>query len=124
MKQRIRKSKSSAVAKRNADKLSLNAIVTAECPPSEKLLEEAKKEPKRVLLMEFIQTIETLRNEKKFTFRAIADWLAIRGIETDHSAVYRAYLSAIPPQQRNPDEDYSDVAEFDAADVNVELKRP
>jgi len=66
------------------------------------LLEEAKKEQKRALLMEHIETINTLRDEKKFTFRAIAEWLSQRGIKVDHSAVYRTYLAAIPEEKRPP----------------------
>jgi hypothetical protein len=122
MKNRSSKSKPTATSK--ADKQAITAVVQSDCPPPDVLLASAKKEPKRVLLMDFIGTINTLRDEKKFTFRAIADWFAKKGIETDHSAVYRAYLTAVPIQDRNPDEDWSDVAEFDAADVNVELKKP
>ena len=71
-------------------------------PSPEALLKEAKKEWKRVLLMEHIGTINVLRDEKKFTFRAIAAWLSQRGIKTDHSAVYRTYLAAIPEEKRQP----------------------
>jgi len=83
----------------------------AAVPDSEAFLEEAKREAKRILLSDHIRTINTLRDEKKFTFRAIAEWLCERGIEVDHSAVYRAYLSAVPEEQRDPREDWSDVAE-------------
>jgi len=69
-------------------------------------LEEARNEPKRKLLIDHIETINLLRNEKRFTFRAIAEWLTARGIETDHSSVYRAYLSAIPDDQRHPETDW------------------
>jgi hypothetical protein len=124
MKTRSSKSKIAATAKVKADKAPVTAIVQPDCPPPDALLAAAKEEPKRVLLMDFIATINTLRDEKKFTFRAIADWFEKRGIETDHSAVYRAYLTAVPLRARNPDEDWSDVEEFDAADVNVKLKKP
>ena len=81
-----------------------------EVPLPDAFLEEAKKEQKRKLLFDHIKTINLLRNEKRFTFREIAEWLAARGIETDHSAVYRAYLAAIPEEQRDPREDWDDVS--------------
>jgi hypothetical protein len=74
-------------------------------------LEEARKEPRRILLTDYVETINELRNEKRFTFRAIAEWLTERGIATDHSAVYRAYLAAIPEEKRDPREDWTDVDE-------------
>jgi hypothetical protein len=72
-------------------------------------LEEAKNEPKRKLITDHIETINVLRNEKRFTFRAIAEWLTKRGIETDHSSVYRAYLAAIPEEQRDPNTSWEEV---------------
>ena len=78
-------------------------------PAPDAFLEEAKNEPKRKLISDHIKTINTLREEKRFTFRAIAEWLTKRGIETDHSSVYRAYLAAIPEDRRDPDTDWSDV---------------
>ena len=80
-----------------------------EVPPSEAFLEEAKKEPKRKLIADHSQTIWHLRMEKRFTFRAISDWLNKRGIEADHSSVYRTFLRSIPEDQRDPREDWSDV---------------
>jgi hypothetical protein len=87
------------------------------------LLEEAKLERKRVLLMEHIGAIKVLRDEKKFTFRAIADWLTKRGIEVDHSAVYRAYEASIPEEQRAPFQDWSDVDEPSYSDIQVNKKQ-
>lgn len=81
----------------------------SEIPAPDAFLEEAKNEPKRKLISDHIETINTLREEKRFTFRAIAEWLTKRGIETDHSSVYRAYLAAIPEDRRDPSEDWSDV---------------
>jgi hypothetical protein len=85
--------------------------VNSELRKQEAFLEEARKECKRELLADHIETIRTLRDAKRFTFRAIAEWLNKRGIETDHSAVYRTYLAAIPASQRNPSDDWSDVDE-------------
>jgi hypothetical protein len=118
------KPKSTAVAKAKADKPAITAVAESNSLPPELLLEEAKKEPKRILLMDFISTIYTLRDEKKFTFRAIAEWFGQKGIETDHSAVYRTYLASIPPQQRLPNEDWSDADEPGYGDENVTVKKP
>ena len=85
------------------------AVAQDEVPARDAFLEEAKREPKRKLLSDHIETIKLLRNEKRFTFRAIADWLGERGFVTDHSAVYRAYLADIPEEQRDPREDWSEV---------------
>ena len=87
------------------------AVTQPEVPIPEAFLTEAKSEPKRKLLSDHLLTIETLRNEKRFTFREIADWFIKRGFETDHSAVYRAYLTTIPEESRDPREDWSDVDE-------------
>ena len=73
-------------------------------PANDAFLEEAKKEPTRRLISDHSETITVLRNEKRFTFRAIAEWLTERGIEADHSAVYRTYLAAIPREDRDPRE--------------------
>ena len=81
----------------------------AQAPRVELFLEDAKNEPKRNLIVDHRDTICVLRKEKRFTFRAIAEWLSERGIETDHSAVYRAYLSSIPEEDRDPRGDWSDV---------------
>lgn len=91
---------------------------------SETFLEAARKEPKRILLMDHINTISVLRDQKHFTFRAIADWLGERGIETDHSAVYRAYLASTPEHMRHPDQDWSEVDEPGYGDENVKIKKP
>ena len=80
-------------------------------PEAEAFLEEAKREAKRVLLMDHMDTIKVLREQKKFSFRAIAIWLTGRGIETDHSSVYRVYMLSIPKQQRSPEDDWSEVEE-------------
>jgi hypothetical protein len=122
MKLKAPKAKLKAVEEIKTDKPS-NPMGTqsSEIRP-EALLEEAMKEQKRVLLMDHINTIVVLRDEKKFTFRAIADWLSERGIEVDHSAIYRAYLACTPERMRNPDQDWSDVDEPGYGDENVTVK--
>jgi hypothetical protein len=71
-------------------------VVHLENPPPEYLLEEAMKEPDRKLLEEYIQAIKVLRDNKRFTFREIADWLKQYGVIADHNAIYRAYLKSLP----------------------------
>jgi hypothetical protein len=75
----------------------------------EAFLEDATKEEKRVLLMDHIKPITVLRDEKKFTFRSIAEWFCKKGIEVDPSAIYRAYLASIPEDERRPGQDWSDI---------------
>ena len=105
------KAKSKPVAKPVLGLITPSAAVTpdSEVPPPEAFLEEAKKEPKRKLITDHSLTIWHLRMDKRFTFRAIADWLNARGIEADHSSVYRTFLRSIPEEQRDPREDWSDV---------------
>ena len=85
------------------------AVTQPQCPEPEAFLTEAKSETKRKLLGDHETTIVTLRDEKRFTFREIAEWFNKRGFETDHSAVYRVYLGSITPEKRDPSEDWSDV---------------
>ena len=79
--------------------------------PEEAFLQDAEKEPKRILLADHTKTIRTLRDQKRLTFRAIAEWFGERGLETDQSAVYRAYWASTPDldeygyPRENADED-------------------
>ena len=73
----------------------------SDVPASEAFLEQARKEPVRKLISDHTETIVVLRNEKRFTFRAIAEWLNERGIEADHSVVYRIYQAAVPQEERD-----------------------
>lgn len=92
--------------------------------PDEAFLADAEKEPKRILLADHRRTIITLRDKKRLTFRAIAQWFAERGLETDQSAVYRAYCACFPDvddfgrplEQEDPDRDPID--EFENARLN------
>jgi hypothetical protein len=63
--------------------------------PPEILLQEAMGEPDRRLLAEYGETIRLLRQDKRFTFREIAEWLEERGIECDHNSVYREYTKGM-----------------------------
>ena len=80
-----------------------STVVQTDVPEPEAFLEQARAEPKRKLILDHIRTIHVLRDEKKLTFSAIADWLKERGFQTDRSAVYRAYLLSIPPNPNDPD---------------------
>jgi hypothetical protein len=64
-------------------------------PPPEFLLSEAMAEPDRRLLEEYGDTIRVLRDDKRFTFREIAEWLQEYGVECDHNAVYREYTKGL-----------------------------
>jgi hypothetical protein len=89
--------------------LSRPSAANSEVPAREAFLEEAKNEQKRKLISDHILTIRMLRDDKSFTFRGIAEWLTKRGVEADHSAVYRAYVAAIPEGDRDPRESWDDV---------------
>ena len=86
-----------------------------EVPSREAFLEEAKKEQRRQLIADHSKTITFLRDEKRFTFREIAEWLSQRGITANRGAVYRAYVAAQPMTE----EEYWD-SQQDATDENWE----
>ncbi len=44
-----------------------------------------------MLLRDYIETIRTLRQDKRFSFREVAEWLSEHGVPPDHNAVYREY---------------------------------
>lgn len=67
-------------------------------PNPGKLLAEAGREPKRLTLDDYRQTIRVLKEEKEFTFREIAEWLKQRGMGVDHNSVWRAYSKCEPAQ--------------------------
>jgi hypothetical protein len=64
--------------------------------PPHILFDLAEKEPNRLELVEYADVICVLRDEKKFTFREIAEWLNNYNVETDHNAVYREYTRCMP----------------------------
>jgi hypothetical protein len=68
-------------------------------PPPTALIELAKREPERKRVDEYAEVISKLRDEKGFTYRAIAEWLSEHGVPTDHNEVYRThkdYCEAAP----------------------------
>ena len=64
--------------------------------PPDMLLDAAMNEPNRRVLDEYHDVICVLRDEKKFTFREIAEWLDNHHVKADHNAVYREYTKAMP----------------------------
>jgi len=70
----------------------------ATLPPPERLLEMAMDEADRRILDDYADTIRVLRDDKRFSFREIAQWLGAKGIQTDHNTVYRAYRKHLPPE--------------------------
>jgi hypothetical protein len=47
-------------------------------------------------LSDYSAVIQTLRDEKNFTFREIAQWLEGHHVLADHNAVYREYTKGMP----------------------------
>ena len=67
------------------------SVAVLEFPPPHYLLERARGETNRKLLQDYLEVIQTLRDEKGFSFREIAEWLSKNGVDADYNAVYRAY---------------------------------
>jgi len=70
----------------------------AALPSPDRLLEIAIGEADRRILDDYADTIRVLRDDKRFTFREIAQWLKGNGVQTDHNSVYRAYRKHLPPE--------------------------
>jgi hypothetical protein len=69
-------------------------------PPPEYVAEMARGEPNVRLVEDYTEAIEILRDEKRLTFREIAEWLQQKfGIEADHNAVWRAYTKGLPENE-------------------------
>lgn len=60
-------------------------------PPPSDLIEQAERETARRRVDEYAEVICKLRDEKKFTYRAIAEWLSNHGVPTDHNEIYRTH---------------------------------
>jgi hypothetical protein len=67
--------------------------------PPEIVLREALEEPDRRLLEEYAESIRVLRDQKRFTYREIAEWLQEYGVECDHNSVYREYVKGLTEEQ-------------------------
>jgi hypothetical protein len=67
-------------------------------PPPDRLLELALDEPDRRILDDYTSVIRVLKDDKRFTFREIAEWLRGHGVLADHNTIYRAYRKTLPPE--------------------------
>jgi hypothetical protein len=70
-------------------------VVEVEPAPPDMVLQDALGEPDRRLLEEYGDSIRVLRDDKRFTFREIAEWLQEYGIDCDHNSVYREYTKGL-----------------------------
>ncbi len=85
--------------RQGALKTQLPSSTPEKYPPPSTLIEMAEREPVRKRVDEYAEAISKLRDEKGFTYRAIAEWLCERGVPTDHNEVYRThkdYCEAAP----------------------------
>jgi hypothetical protein len=82
-------------------------VEPSEFPPPEYLLEKAHSVVNRKLIEDYSQAIQVLRDEKRLTYREIAEWLTKNGVPADHNSVYRAYTKHMDP---------AELAEVQAAD--------
>ena len=64
-------------------------------PSPADLLTEVEAEPDYRGLRAYLSVICGLR-KKGFSFREVADWLTKRGVEANHSAVYRVFVKGAP----------------------------
>jgi hypothetical protein len=101
---RIRKVKQTSVAALSTQEVKTETppvvnVTVLENPPPEMVLREAMEEPDRRVLEEYADSIRVLRDDKRFTFREIAEWLQGYGIECDHNSVYRQYTKDLSEQE-------------------------
>lgn len=75
------------------------SVVELAAPPPDWLAERAREEADRGLLDDYMEAIRVLRDDKRFSFREIAEWLNSYGIEVDHNSVYRAYCKHLPDEE-------------------------
>ena len=91
------KLKTAPAAKTVRHETTTEPTATGLVPPApDRLLELAMSEADRRILDDYADTIRVLRDEKRFTFREIAEWLKQHGIKTDHNTIYRAYRKMLP----------------------------
>ena len=74
--------------------------VNRPAPTPEGLLVEAEHEIDKKVLDGYGPVIKTLRDQKNFSYREIAEWLTERGIPSDHNSVYRAYMKSLSREAR------------------------
>lgn len=69
-------------------------------PDPQTLFAAAESEPRVIAARDYLDTINTLRDKKSFSFQEIADWLHQRGVGLDKHEVYRAYMTGIHPDEK------------------------
>ena len=55
-------------------------------------------------LRSYCAVIGTLRR-KGFSYRDIAEWLSVRGVDADHNAVYRVYTNSLSDAEARMEDD-------------------
>ncbi len=76
------------------------AAVTNTIPDASALAEAAKQEKRVIAARDYARVIDILRDEKRFSFQKIADWLNERGVPLDNNEVYRVYTANIPAVEK------------------------
>ena len=89
-------------------------------PTAADMLRDAKRIPSRETLAAHRETIATLR-QKNYTWREIAEFFRERGMETDHSKLFR-FMQRQGKPQMNTSEDFFVPNAKDYARVLAELK--
>ncbi len=79
---------------------SQGAAVTNTIPDASALAEAAKQEKRVIAARDYARVIDILRDEKRFSFQKIADWLNERGVPLDNNEVYRVYTANIPAVEK------------------------
>jgi hypothetical protein len=79
------------IARQETLKTHVPSITPEQYPAPSTLVEMAEHEPERKRVDEYAEVISKLRDEKGFTYRAIAEWLCEHGVPTDHNEVYRTH---------------------------------
>ena len=62
--------------------------------PPDVMFEEALEETNFHDMNEYSSVIGVLR-DKGFSYRDIAEWMTVRGLDVDHNAVYRIYINSL-----------------------------
>jgi hypothetical protein len=83
-----------------SEQTELKASPPTPIPAPAATLEQAKNEPRIVAARDYIETINTLRDQKSFSFREIASWLNARGVPLDNNEIYRAYIADMSWQEK------------------------
>jgi hypothetical protein len=75
-------------------------VASTPIPDPAALADAAKQEKRVIAARDYSNVIDILRNEKRFSFQKIADWLNARGVPLDNNDVYRVYVANIPGEEK------------------------